>query len=137
MEMTNEKILSLFSAFKGLNGREVVVTGENDKQRTVFEPYQFDAKTCWNIAKNLNVLKRHVEAFDEARKKLVESIGGSKGLDEKNTEQVDTLDKGLKEILNEKVTVEGLLKIKFDGLKLDKNAIQPGTLAGLTEYIED
>ena len=40
-------------------------------------------------------------------------------------------------LLATKVEVKGVLKLKISGLFLDKNPIQPGTLADLADYIEE
>lgn len=122
------EVMNLFSTFKSLNGVDTVV---QDKVVTV--PYQFDAKTTWNIAKNLNILKRHIQDFEDARAALALSFADRATSPEKEAQFVS----GLEQILNEMVTVEGMLKLKLEGLRLDSNRIPPGNLASIADYIDE
>ena len=136
MELKVKTALELFNHLKSLNGRETVVETE-DRKRIVVEPYQFDARTCWLIAKNLNAPKPHIETFEAARASLAESIGGPNGVDPKNAEAMEKFAQGVDELFQQEVLVPGLAKFKLAGLNLDKNAIQPGVLASLALLIEE
>jgi hypothetical protein len=105
---------------------------EGEKKVTV-EPYHFSSKACWAVAKNLSVLKPHIEAFEAARSALAGGLGDVNGDAIKREQFI----KGLNDLLDQKVTVAGLLKIPLVGLNLDKNAIQPGLLADIAEHIEE
>lgn len=120
--MSLSKVFDLFANLKALNGRNVVVSTESGQSK-VFEPFQFDASTCWNIAKDLNLLKKQIEIFEEAREQLAARLG----VDVNSA----TFSAGLAELLKKEVEISGLLPLKLAGLRLDRNAIQPGILADL------
>lgn len=137
---TLRDVVALFGHLKSLNGREVVVRSEGGSQsdRTINEPYRFDGKTCYAIAKNLNYLKRFIEDFELARTKLLESLDVKNGqLDPKDTEKVKQVTEEVGKLLDEEVVLTGFTKIKLAGLKLDENAIQPGTIAALECMIDE
>lgn len=131
MKTTNQKAINLFGNLRSLNGHDKVI--ETDGQsKVVHQSYQFDAKTVWAIAKDLNALKRHVEVFEEARSTLVKNAESSGGPDSRKE-----LEAGILELLQEEITIDGITQIKLAGLNLDKNPIPPGTLAELSDLIEE
>lgn len=132
METTLRNTLSIFGTLRALNGKEVETTVEGEK-KVIVEPYHFSSKACWAVAKNLSVLKPHIEAFEAARSALAGGLGDVNGDAIKREQFI----KGLNDLLDQKVTVAGLLKIPLVGLNLDKNAIQPGLLADIAEHIEE
>lgn len=128
--MTVRDLLDLFTNFRSLNGAETVVK-QGESERVVPIAYQFDANACWNLAKNLGVLKKHVKQFETSRSLALSGLPKDSPTYEKDvTDALNTL-------LDKEVEVSGLLKIKRSGLKLDKNAIPPGTLAALIDFIEE
>lgn len=131
MNTTNQNAISLFGNLRSLNGHEKVVETDGNP-KVVQQPYQFDAKTVWAVARNLNTLKRHIEVFEEARATLVRNAEANGGPDGRKS-----LEAGILELLKEKIEVDGITKIKLAGLNLDKNPIPPGTLAELAELIEE
>ena len=132
MDTTLRTVIGLFGTLRSLNGKEVETTVEGEKKVTN-EPYRFSAKTCWAVAKNLSILKPHIEAFEAARTALAGGLGDVNGDAIKREQFI----KGLNDLLDQKVAVVGLLKIPLVGLNLDTNAIQPGILADLAEHIEE
>ena len=136
MELTIEQIIGLFNRFKGLNGYEQVI--ENNGVKTaIFSPYQFDGSTCWNIAKNLNVLRKHVTDYEDAKKLLATSFSIVEDIQKNDPVKLAEFTVEVYKLLATKVEVKGVLKLKISGLFLDKNPIQPGTLADLADYIEE
>ena len=136
MELTIEQIIGLFNRFKGLNGYEQVI--ENNGVKTaIFSPYQFDGSTCWNIAKNLNVLRKHVTDYEDAKKLLATSFSIVEDIQKNDPVKLAEFTTEVYKLLAKKVEVKGILKLKIAGMFLDKNPIQPGTLADLAEYIEE
>lgn len=131
METTLRQAINLFGSLRQLNGHETAVEIDG-KNKLLNQPYSFDAKCIWAIAKNLNVLKRQVEVFEAARTSLQEGVG-----DLNNKDNAEIFQKGIEQMLAEKVILEGITKIKLGGLNLDKNAIQPGIVAELSELIEE
>jgi hypothetical protein len=128
--MSVGKALTIFNSFKALNGCERIVEVDG-KQKSVFIPYQFDSKTCWNIAKNLNILRKHVADYEEARQLL------SSGVDQKDPVALAKYESEVTKVLAEEVEVVGVLPLTVNGLNLDKNNIQPGLLADLADYITE
>jgi hypothetical protein len=125
-QCTIREILELFASFKSLNGRNVIVTSKDGQRSNVVEPYVFDGKTNWNLSKNLGVLKGHVGTFEESQARCVESHKDDAALA-----------KAMDEILDAKVTLDGMLKVKLSALDLDRNNIPPGTLTAIADFIED
>ena len=136
MELTLDQIITLFNRFKGLNGYEQVIENNGTKS-AIFTPYQFDSSTCWNIAKNLNVLRKHVTDYEDAKKMLATSLSIVEQVDKNDPAKLAEFTTEVYKLLATKVEVKGVLKLKISGLFLDKNPIQPGTLADLAEHIEE
>jgi len=136
MELTLDQVITLFNRFKGLNGYEQVIENNGTKS-AIFTPYQFDGSTCWNIAKNLNVLRKHVTDYEDAKKMLATSLSIVEQVDKNDPAKLAEFTAEVYKLLATKVEVKGVLKLKISGLFLDKNPIQPGTLADLADYIEE
>lgn len=139
METTLQNLLDLFRTLRSFNGRETVVEIEG-QNRLITEPYQFDARVCWAVAKNLNTLKQHVEAFEEARAALLKGVAGQDAapLDpQKDPAKFAEFSQGMTALLGQTVKVDGLVPLKLEGLRLDKNPIPPGTLAVLADLIAE
>lgn len=132
MKNTIRKWIRTFEAFRLLNGYNVVAEG-----KSVFVPYKFDPKTTWNLSKNINVLRRHLEVFEEAREKLRASsrvdVEGKLDSEASHAAFKDSLDK----LLESETEVTGLLRIKLEGLNLDHNPIQPGALSDVSDFIDE
>lgn len=130
-------VLSLFYAFKALNGLEKVVSTETGN-KIVVEPYDFDGKAIWNISRNLGILKQHVDAFETLQKDLLKAAApdGWDAIEEPlKTEKINALNAKLEAILNEEVDLSGMLKVSFAGLNAGKNKLSPGNLTALGEYL--
>jgi len=133
--------IELFSNFKSLNGKEKAVKNKG-QESIILEPYNFDGKTIWNISKNLNTLKSHIQLFEENQEIL---IAGTKTDEfmalsvEEKQKRVSVINDKLKEMLESKVSIDGLLKVEYKGLNLGfeagQNSIPAGTIASLTEWI--
>ena len=130
MDTTLRNVISLFGTLRSLNGKEVETTVEGQKKVSV-EPYHFSSKACWAVAKNLSILKPHIEAFEAARTALAGGLGDVNGDAIKREQFI----RGLNDLLDQPVVVDEMLKIPLVGLNLDKNAIQPGVLADITHLI--
>jgi len=104
--------------------------------KTIFIPFQFNSSTCWNIAKNINVLRKVTSDYEDAQKLLVASMGVDDNTYTTDPEKYKKFVAELNTLLSKKVEVSGVLKIKLSGLNLDKNPIQPGLLADLADYID-
>ena len=136
MEITINAAISTFNRFKMLNGYDspIEVNGET---KVITVPYKFDSSTCWNISKNLNILKKVVLDYEDANKMLVTSMGVSEDTPKTDPEKYKLFVEELNMLLEKKIEVKGLLKLKLAGLNLDKNPIQPGIIADLADHIEE
>lgn len=135
MEITINAAVTAFNRFKLLNGYDKVV--EIDGQtKTIFVPFQFNSSTCWNIAKNINVLRKITADYEDAQKLLIASMEVTDDTYTKDPEKYKKFVAELNTLLSKKIEVNGILKIKLSGLNLDKNPIQPGLLADLADYID-
>jgi hypothetical protein len=132
--MSYRAIIGLFNTLKSLNGHDVVVKSEKEDgkviESVVFQNYHFSGETCLAIAENLTALKPLVESFGHAKEALI------KGVDLKDKKKLDALNKELETVLDKQVSVPAFTKIPIEGLFLDENRIQPGTLAAISHLLE-
>jgi hypothetical protein len=135
MEISINAAVTAFNRFKLLNGYDKVVEIDG-ASKTIFIPFQFNSSTCWNIAKNINVLRKVTADYEDAQKLLVASMGVDDNTYTTDPEKYKKFVAELNTLLSKKVEVNGVLKIKLSGLNLDKNPIQPGLLADLADYID-
>ena len=135
MEISINAAVTAFNRFKLLNGYDKVVEIDG-ASKTIFIPFQFNSSTCWNIAKNINVLRKVTADYEDAQKLLVASMGVDDNTYTTDPEKYKKFVAELNTLLSKKVEVNGVLKIKLSGLNLDKNPIQPGLLADLAVYID-
>ena len=136
MEISINAAVTAFNRFKLLNGYDKVVEIDG-ASKTIFIPFQFNSSTCWNIAKNINVLRKVTSDYEDAQKLLVASMGIDDNTYTTDPEKYKKFVSELNTLLSKKIEVNGILKIKLSGLNLDKNPIQPGLLADLADYIDD
>ena len=127
--MTNlniNQIANLANALDSLSGYVIGLT--NGKPVTV--PYKFTGKTRWNIAKNVGVLKKILETFDEARKALVAQVTNGKGFasDSPDQEGYAEFQALIKPLTTEDHEVEGLLNICADDILKDENPVPSGII---------
>jgi len=135
MEISINAAVTAFNRFKLLNGYDKVVEIDG-ASKTIFIPFQFNSSTCWNIAKNINVLRKVTSDYEDAQKLLVASMGVDDNTYTTDPEKYKKFVSELNTLLSKKIEVNGILKIKLSGLNLDKNPIQPGLLADLADYID-
>ena len=135
MEISINAAVTAFNRFKLLNGYDKVVEIDG-ASKTIFIPFQFNSSTCWNIAKNINVLRKVTSDYEDAQKLLVASMGIDDNTYTTDPEKYKKFVSELNTLLSKKIEVNGILKIKLSGLNLDKNPIQPGLLADLADYID-
>jgi hypothetical protein len=125
MKLKIKKIRELFEALASLDGYTEYSDGKVKEK--VY--YDFSGKTKYNIIKNLNILKRHLENFDKTRDELIKSISGGKdSISQDDKEAILRFNKALSEILETEEEVKGLLKIKFNDLCLDDKKDLEGKL---------
>ena len=135
MEISINAAVTAFNRFKLLNGYDKVVEIDG-ASKTIFIPFQFNSSTCWNIAKNINVLRKVTSDYEDAQKLLVASMGVDDNTYTTDPEKYKKFVAELNTLLSKNIEVNGILKIKLSGLNLDKNPIQPGLLADLADYID-
>lgn len=121
--LPNIKIRDLLNAHNQLDGHHEVV--EQLGQRiSVLKPYDFSAKTRWNITKNIKTLRKYVEEANDERDKILKRI--SEGTNEidgtKEPEKHRLFSKEVGEIEEIEVEVYGLLELKVTGLLNDDMA---------------
>ena len=124
---------AIHGLLKLLNGSTQVINGEK-----VHTPYQFSGGACYQIAKNLNLLRPSIEVYTEAMKLMSQGMleANTKSASPKSEAELDKeFDAAVKKDLDGKETViDGLLPISVATLNLDRNAIQPGVVADLIKH---
>jgi hypothetical protein len=122
MKMTNRQIDALGKALAALDG-------DPQPDGTV-KRYDISGKVLYAIARTINHLRPHLQAFTQARNAIVAKYSGGKaGLapeDPNHQRCVAELD----ELLDTEVEAE-LHRFKLDDLKLDANRIPAWVLAAL------
>ena len=147
MKLNIDEAKTIFANLRALNGREVAVDAkvtvtkpdgsQVEEQKIITVPYKMTGKARWNIAKNLRVLKDHIDTFDDAVNELIKSV--SKGLgeiDKDDAEGQKSFAEQLRPMVEEEREIVGLLKIPVADLKLDDNDYPPGMLTPLMPLIE-
>lgn len=135
MKKSYADIIDAFSSLRLLNGDKRIVDGKE-----VVIPYKFKEQACYAIAKNLNILRRHIRAyqteldrltgeFREALEDVKKAGGGEEATQAFVKEHSDAIEK----LKKEEVEVTGLIAIKPSALDFDNNAFQPGLIADLME----
>ena len=122
MILTVLKICQLYDALSALDGLEEVVSigGEN---KLIKKPYDFSGKVKWNLAKDLRLLKPHVEAFQKVRDDIVREVtGGKNTVTDKDDRWNAVIDK-VSEVHKQEENVEGLLSFTPKDLGLDGDVV--------------
>jgi hypothetical protein len=145
MKFTTSKIVRLFQAFTALDGAPRVVT-INGQDKVVEEPYDLHAQARWNAIINRNKLRPFVEAHEDAVRSYRKSIAAFKvkqdpAADPKvNTralaEEVTKVNDAIEELGNTEQDVEGLRKLKANGLNLRTSPIPVSVIEELLPLID-
>ena len=113
------------------------------RKNNVLEPYSFSAKTTWNKAKNIKILRHEHELLNEHRLELVVKYSGDKTKDVP-AEKASEFMLEYQDLLEIEQDISGLLLFKrenfniFDEKENPKgNKIASTTLATLDVLIED
>jgi hypothetical protein len=116
------KICQLYDALNALDGLEQVVEVDG-KNKIIKKPYNLSGKVKWNLAKNLRLLKPHVEVFQKVRDDIIREItGGKNSVDEKDTAQWLAVINKVSEVSVQEEDVKGLLILTPKDLGLDDDA---------------
>jgi hypothetical protein len=121
MKLTILKVCQLYDALSALDGLEqvFVIGGEN---RLVKKPYDFSGKVKWNLAKNVRILRPHVEAFQKVRDDIVKEVtGGKNTITDKDGGQWDAVLAKVQEVQSQEEDVTGLLAFTTKDLGLDSD----------------
>ena len=136
----------MFMALQSLDGYEQIVK-VNGEDRLIRSAYDFNGKVRYNLAKNIKLLRSHIETFDDVQNALVKELAPETNeiSREKDPVAYGSYINKLNEALEAEEDIEGLHKIKFEDLNLDKkdkndkpvNPIPGTTIAALLHIIED
>jgi hypothetical protein len=112
IQLTKQEIQDVYLGLLALDGYDRVMDKvENEPQKTIKQPYYFEDKVRWNIARNIGILK-HFIAISEPDLFIKE-------LDDSNAEMI-----GIK-----------LLRLKPDELNVKANPIPPSVLDSLSPIL--
>lgn len=137
LELDINRMAAMRNALRALDGREAIV-GEGAAARVVVVPYKLGALRH-TIAKNLGVLRPHLDAFEEARNGVLREVSGrapfidSKAEPDKFKFFNDKVDEMIKEAGKIAVQLETFAPA---ALKLDVNEIPPDVIDALADLIE-
>lgn len=136
LELDVTRMNRLATALRALDGREAIA-GKGDAARVVVLPFKLGTLRHV-IAKNLGVLRPHLEAFNEARKGLLREVSG--GLcainGEKEPEKFAQFSELVDKMATEKKATVDLETIPLSRLYLDVNEIPPDAIEALSELLE-
>jgi hypothetical protein len=135
LELDMNRMNRLATALRALDGREAIA-GKGDAARVVMLPFKL-GPLRHVIAKNLGVLRPHLEAFNEARNGVLREVsGGLRAIDgEKEPEKFARFSEQVDKMATEKASVE-LETIPLPQLHLDVNEIPPDAIEALSELLE-
>ena len=143
MKLKISKICQLYAALSALDGIEEVVE-VNGKNGVIKKPYNFTGKVRWNLAKNLRILKEHVDAFGKVRDDLIKEVsGGEDQISEGDTDKIKRFTAQLAEVNSQEEEINGLLTVTPKDLGLEEeditkvNKIPLTVLDGLGDIIKE
>ena len=113
------------------------LTKDGDNEKVIFISYDFDAKTRWNIARNLTILKSYIEDFDKVRTSTIKSISGKQSIDKEDVSGLEKFTDEINKVLTSEVELEKIFTFKKESFKIDKNPIPSSLLTMLQPVIED
>jgi len=90
----------------------------------------------YNIAKNLRLLRPALDVFEDTRVSLVQSITNGKGAVDPQSPEGVAYFMDLRELQKKEAGDFELLKLKWDTLDPETNAIAPSTLADLEPVLD-
>lgn len=131
IKVKNSQLNPILNALKNLDGKPVPVKS-GEQVAIVNEPYQFSAKTRWNIVRNIKAVEGHVDDLEKTRIALVKSF--AKDGSEVSKEDMPEFQKEFGELIAQECEV-GVLMLKEEDLNLDKNDIPGSVLAHLLPLI--
>ncbi len=147
---TLRQAISLYESLPALDGHVVATTTENTKTgekttTTKVTPYVLGVdgkgggKVRWNIAKNMDLLKREYDTFTKARDALILQLAnGGTSLSKDDTAAIERLQKETQAMLDNEVTLNGLLNLPLADLNLEGNPeLPPSVLAALMPLISE
>lgn len=113
-----------------------------------FEPYEFAAKTIWNIAKNGTIFDREVEAFNKAQRATAaeSKIYDGDQISPANAARFGAYKDKIEEMKEQVIEVAGVLPLKLSELinrpatttaKAKTNPILPTILTQIMAIIEE
>lgn len=137
MKLKTGEIIEIYSALLQLDG-ESISAKNNGADVVIKKPFKFSGKTRWNLAKDITILKKHSEKFNETRDNFIKSLsGGSNQIDQSDKTKLVEFQEQVNAELQKVEDVEGVLKIKIDELKLDENAISSNILSAISLILEE
>jgi hypothetical protein len=120
MKLKISKICQLYAALSALDGVEEVHE-INDKKTIVKKPYNFTGKVRWNLAKNMRILKPHVDDVNKIRDTLIKEVsGGEDQIGEGDKEKIKEFTTKYTEVNSQEEDVEGLLVLSPKDLGLEE-----------------
>lgn len=133
------EIINLYNALSLLDTYpKVIKQGESESVSQV--PYSFSGKLRWNITKNLNLLKPHVEDYSKVRDSLIKQFTaeGETTIDQKAnpTGWKSFVEENEKLGANE-VEFSNLLKLNVDELLKDSNPVPASVLSALDSLLTE
>lgn len=139
MEVSVRDALVLLRGLRALDGYERVVK-DGEKEKIVLESYKFSPNFVWALTKNHIALTKSLEAFDEARKRIIKDTFKGKKIDPKTEDKeelalLEGVNDQLEVLLDKKDEIE-LCFITQGELMLSDNRIPPSHLAALGRLLK-
>lgn len=130
MLLTLQEIEEIAGALRELDGQK-----QPDGTK---KPYTLSASTRWNVAKNMRILKPHLESLTQTRDGLVAEIsGGRQIIRQEETELMIAYGTRIKPIMAAQEEIAALNRLKLSDLNSDANGVPSTILAALTPLIDE
>jgi len=130
--LSNRAILKIHTGLRNLDG----VASEAGK----ITRFDFDENVTWNIAKNIVLVERALEAYERARKSLLAKHAIVEGVQhqitEENAGKYATFMEEIEKLKDKQVEITGVLKLKKTELK-EGGLNVPSIFADLMEIIKE
>ncbi|MGQ4812323.1 hypothetical protein GOZ80_14040 [Agrobacterium vitis] len=134
MKLKLSEATELANAISQLGGQNKVVK-EGGVEKAVIVPYAFGGDMRMTLARNLRILKGHVDDFSVARDALINEYSDGTGKIDPDHPKFSALNTAMADLGKQEIDVD-LVLLKEADFRLGDNPIPPALLSSLLTIIE-